>query len=101
MWDKPREITHGVYSESGYENGAWGYVSVAAALQGWKSSSGHNDVILNQNIWAPLTWKAMGVGVDLQNRYYYLWFSNLVDPLGDMPLCQGDVPIFSDGFENP
>ena len=101
MWNKPKEITHGVYPAYGFENGAWGYASVAAALQGWKSSSGHNNVILNQSIWAPYPWKAMGVGVDLQNRYYYLWFSTSVDPLGDMPLCQGDAPIFSNGFENP
>ena len=99
MWSKPREITNGVYTASGYENGAWGYRSVEAALNGWKGSPGHNAVILNEGIWSSLTWRAMGVGVDLVNRYYYLWFSTSNDPLGDMPSCSGQDSIFTDNFE--
>ena len=99
MWSKPLEITDGVYTASGYENGAWGYSSVAAVLNGWKGSPGHNAVILNEGIWSSLTWRAMGVGVDLVNRYYYLWFSTAVDPLGNMPSCSGQDAIFSDNFE--
>lgn len=99
MWSKPLEITDGVYTASGYENGAWGYSSVAAALNGWKGSPGHNAVILNEGIWSSLTWRAMGVGVDLVNRYYYLWFSTANDPLGVMPSCSGQGSIFSDDFE--
>ena len=99
MWSKPGEITGGVYNASGYENAAWGYRSVAAALNGWKNSPGHNDVILNNGIWASQTWRAMGVGVDLVNRYYYLWFSTAADPQGDMPLCGTEDTIFSGNFE--
>ncbi len=99
MWYKPIEITGGVYTALAFENAAYGFSSVAAALNGWKGSAGHNNVILNKSVWASYTWTAMGVGVDLQSRYYYLWFSNMVDPLGDMPLCQGDGAIFSDGFD--
>ena len=99
MWSKPREITNGVYTASGYENGAWGYGSVSSALNGWKGSPGHNQVILNEGIWASQTWRAMGVGVDLVNRYYYLWFSTAPDPQGDMPTCDSEDFIFSDNFE--
>jgi Cysteine-rich secretory protein family len=98
MWSKPSEITSGIYSSSGYENGAAGYLSVADALEGWKNSPGHNDVILNQGIWSGLTWRAMGVGADTVNSYYYLWFGSMTDPQAAMPLCGGDL-IFSDGFE--
>jgi hypothetical protein len=99
MWSKPNEITGGVYTAYGFENGAWGYSSVAAALDGWKSSSGHNAVILNTGVWASYPWHAMGVGVDLVSKYYYLWFSTGVDPQGDMPLCSVETPLFTDSFE--
>lgn len=99
MWSKPHEITRGVYTAAGFENAAWGYSSVTAAMNGWKNSAGHNDVILNKGIWASQTWRAMGVGVDLVNRYYYLWFSTAIDPLGEMPSCGAENSIFSAGFE--
>ena len=99
MWNKPREITNGVYTAYGFENAAWGYYSAAAALNGWKGSPGHNAVILNQGVWASYPWKAMGVGVDLSRRYYFLWFSTANDPQGAMPLCSEQSPLFSSGFE--
>jgi len=95
MWDKPREISGGSYTGNGYENAAWGYATPAAALDGWKNSSGHNDVMLNQGIWSSITWRAMGVGV--RGSYYYLWFSDMTDSSTPMSLC--DDVIFSDGFE--
>jgi len=87
MWSKPEEISGGVYTAAGFENAAWGQSSVAAALDAWKNSPGHNDVILNNGVWSEYPWLAMGVGVDLEKKYYYLWFSTMSDPLGDMPLC--------------
>jgi len=98
MWSKPSEITGGIYSGNGYENAAAGYASVAAALEGWKNSQSHNDVILNQGMWSGFTWRAMGVGADTVSKIYYLWFGASADPQGEMPLC-GDL-IFSDGFES-
>jgi hypothetical protein len=95
MWNKPREISGGSYTGNGYENAAWGYVSPAAALNGWKNSPGHNDVILNQGIWASLTWRAMGVGI--RGSYYYLWFSDTAD--NSTPLSACDDVIFKHGFE--
>lgn len=98
MWNKPSEITAGAYSRSGFEISGWGYLSVAAVLQGWQNSPGHNDVILNRDIWIPYPWKAMGVGVDLVNRYYYVWFSDAADPQGQVPRCSIETG-FNSSFE--
>jgi uncharacterized protein YkwD len=87
MWLKPGEISDGAYSSYGFENAAWGYTSVADALNGWQNSSGHNAVILNLGIWASYTWQAMGVGVDLESKRYFLWFSAGTDPAGSPEPC--------------
>lgn len=91
MWNKPEEISDGVYMRSGFELAAWGYSSVSAALVGWSNSPGHNDVMLNQDIWSSYTWRAMGVGADTGSRRYFLWFSTLTDPDGVAVPC-GVVP---------
>lgn len=98
MWSKPAEITDGVYPWSGYEISGWGYRSVTDVLNGWRNSPGHNDVILNRGIWTLYPWKAMGVGVDLTHRYYYVWFSTVQDPQGEIPLCAGSG-AFNNSFE--
>ena len=98
MWSKPSEVTGGILSGYRFENAARGYISVAGSLNGWKNRTGHNDVILNQGIWTDWTWNAMGVGTDLTHRYYFLWFSDLVDPQPEMPLCSGSL-LFRDEFE--
>ena len=59
MWDKPKEITG--YPSAGYENYHSGG-SPKDALQGWKNSTFHNDVILNKKIWSGYTWRAIGAG---------------------------------------
>lgn len=87
MWNKPDEISAGSYTASGYEIAATGYSSVAAALNGWKNSPGHNNVILNQDIWASQTWAGIGVGVDETRRWYYVWFSTQTDPQGAPASC--------------
>jgi hypothetical protein len=97
MWSKPNEISKGAFSAHGFENAAAGYRTVTGALNGWKSSQGHNDVILNQGIWGGLRWGAMGVGV-IEGAYYFLWFSQGVDQEPALPDCA--VPIFENGFEN-
>jgi len=76
MWDKPSELT--VYPGYGYENAASGVATAAGALNLWKNSSGHNDVILNQDIWTNLTWNAMGASI--YQGYAVLWFGQQVDP---------------------
>ena len=99
MWSKPSEISDDVYTGPGFENAAWGYSTVQNALNGWKNSPGHNNVILNLDAWSALEWKAMGVGTDTTHRWYFLWFSTETDPRPEMPLCNQAL-IFKDGFED-
>jgi uncharacterized protein YkwD len=81
MWNKPRELTN--YLGNGYENangGSRGYqANAVSALNGWKKSSGHNAVILNQGIWSHNHWKAVGVGI--YDNYAVLWFGEEADPV--------------------
>ncbi|HRI09071.1 MAG TPA: CAP domain-containing protein [Nannocystaceae bacterium] len=78
MWVKPQELT--VYPGFGYENAASGVGSPSQALDAWKASGPHNDVILNQGIWADHPWKAIGAG--LHEGYAVLWFGEESDPAG-------------------
>jgi len=78
MWDKPKELTS--YPGNGYENAALGAQGPAAALELWKGSPGHNDVILNQGIWKDFPWGAVGAGFD--GGYAVLWFGQEADPAG-------------------
>lgn len=87
MWDKPYELSGGAYPGAGFENAAVGYASPKAALAGWKSSDGHDRVILNKGMWKSYTWKAMGVGVDPVHKSYYLWFGLDADPARKPPTC--------------
>jgi hypothetical protein len=101
MWDKPSEITGNVYWKSGFEIAAWSsgsHISPAVALEVWQDSSPHNDVILNQGIWATNThnpWAAMGVG--MLDNYAVVWFGDLTDPAGTIAACS---EVFSDDFES-
>ena len=84
MWDKPMEIAG--YDSHGYEiayyqsNGA----VPSVALDGWKVSKGHNQVMINLDIWSKVTWQGMGVG--LYKEYAVVWFGAKSDP-GEMLLC--------------
>ncbi len=82
MWDKPRQISRGAYHGNGYEIACstGGQVTAEAALAGWKSSSPHNDVILEQDIWENAKWPAMGVG--LYRHYAVVWFGDKADAEG-------------------
>lgn len=80
MWNKPRELTS--YPGNGYEisHGAWGAaVSAETALRGWKSSPGHNAVIINEGMWSR-SWKAIGIGI--YGNYAVVWFGHEDDPAG-------------------
>jgi uncharacterized protein YkwD len=87
MWDKPRELT--TYSGDGFEIAFYSTKTyknktdqAADALANWKHSAGHNSVILNQNIWSKMKWKAMGVGVC--QGYTVVWFGMQPDPAGNI-----------------
>lgn len=87
MWNKPGEISGGSYSPFGFEIAAYGYLNVQDALDAWKNSAGHNGVILNNPPWENYTWRAMGIGVDPVNRWYFVWFADTIDPDGEAEAC--------------
>jgi hypothetical protein len=83
MWSKPGEITAdwgaNTYSGNGYEISASGASTPEQALELWKSSPGHHDVILNAAGWANFSpWPAMGCGMG--SGFAMVWFGDAVDP---------------------
>ena len=81
MWFKPRQLTN--YSGIGYEIVFYStYPSdhknfPLASLKAWKNSKGHNDIIINNDDWETLHWRAMGVGI--YKNYAVVWFGDIVD----------------------
>jgi len=69
---KPSEITD--YTGNGYEISYWNSAGVTAinALEGWKSSVGHNNVIINKASWEGITWNSIGIGI--YKNYSNVWF---------------------------
>lgn len=63
MWDKPKEIAG--YGKNGYEISYYSGAGANAAegIAGWKTSTGHNQVTINDGIWKKITWNAIGVGI--------------------------------------
>lgn len=85
MWDKPREVTKGVYDSDGYEIAYWHSASATpeAALASWQKSGTHDAVIRETGEWAGAHWRAMGVGVS--GHYAFVWFGKAADPAGSAP----------------
>lgn len=89
MWDKPRELTD--YEGDGFEIA---YSSMSsdqdyrmtpeAALDGWKKSTGHNNVIINRSTWKDIKWKAIGVG--MYKGMATVWFGMEIDQ-ATPPIC--------------
>jgi len=77
MWNKPKEIAG--YMSSGYEIAHFNSAGVTAseAIEGWKGSKSHNEVMINLGIWKQVTWRAVGVGVF--QDYAVIWFGDLPD----------------------
>ena len=59
--------------------------TAAAALAGWKSSAGHDQMILNKYAWKRMKWNAMGVGI--YGHYAVVWFGEEADPAGKVARC--------------
>jgi uncharacterized protein YkwD len=76
MWSKPKELTN--YRGNGYEISYWNSEGADAtdALYGWKESSGHNALIINQGVWHE-KWNAIGIAI--YNEYAVVWFGNILD----------------------
>ena len=76
MWKKPAELTS--YSSYGYEISAAGVGSAQSAVNLWKSSKGHDAVMVNEGVWANMPWKAAGAAI--ANGYAVIWFGSAADP---------------------
>ena len=77
MWNKPRELSK--YNSDGFEISAWiTRMSAENAIQGWKKSSGHNQVMINKGPWRKLKWNAVGVAIT--GTYAVIWFGKEKDP---------------------
>jgi Ca2+-binding RTX toxin-like protein len=95
MWYAPDRLGLS-YPQAAFEISAAGYASVQAALTGWQNSPGHNNVIMNLDIWAGFEWQAIGIGAQITDdfsliyngRAYHVWFGAAVDPDGP-PLIEG------------
>jgi hypothetical protein len=86
MWYKPREITGNTYTGIGFEIAYQGSSNPSSALNAWKGSPAHNEVILNAGPWASYDpWPTMGVGI--RNGYAVTWFGSTVDPQGVIDAC--------------
>jgi uncharacterized protein YkwD len=82
MWKKPAELTG--YKGNGYEIAFWTNNNYSdptgislEALNAWKKSTGHNEMIINKGIWEKVTWKALGVGI--YKGYVVAWFGEEED----------------------
>lgn len=91
MWDKPRELTS--YKGDGFEiaHGFANYdkyqgvdVTPETALDGWKKSKGHNQVIVNLGIWKDVEWQAIGIGI--YKDFAVVWFGREKDETGNPEL---------------
>jgi|SRR5690554_4097874 len=92
MWNKPRELTS--YDSDGYEIVMQWFneskpnenVSAEDALQTWKKSTSHNNVILNKGMWKSSEWNAVGVGI--YHGFAAIWFGTIPDSAGEPDICE-------------
>ena len=91
VWSKPSELTR--YEGFGYEIAYYNSRTVhehediaRAALDGWKTSPGHNRIIINKYAWRRMNWKAMGVGI--YKHYVVVWFGEEKDKAGRPKECR-------------
>jgi uncharacterized protein YkwD len=91
MWDKPRELTQykgdgfeiAFYSTHDYANNQ---LFVEDALEGWKKSRGHHEVMMNRGKWKTATWEAMGIGAN--DQFIVVWFGEVKDAAGSPEICR-------------
>jgi uncharacterized protein YkwD len=91
VWSKPEEISG--YDDYGYEVAYYSSWSVedhsdmaAAALEGWKGSPGHDQIIRNRYSWKRMKWRSMGVG--MFGNYVVVWFGEKTDSAGKARRCR-------------
>jgi hypothetical protein len=78
MWNKPRELTS--YPGNGYEIATFksDNLTINDALELWKNSEAHNDLIINRGVWKDVKWNAVGGAI--YGRYAVVWFGVEADP---------------------
>lgn len=78
MWSKPSELTK--YTGNGFEISIYssGGLTPKAAVDGWKSSSGHNAVMIGEGPWSELN----TMGIAINGNYSHVWFGMEDDPEG-------------------
>ena len=85
MWNKPKEFTNNKYEGNGFEisTGPTGddpqffeheNVTIKSAVNAWKKSKPHNDVIINLDIWKDTKWLKIGAAV--YGSFANAWFSD-------------------------
>ncbi|MBT8194952.1 MAG: CAP domain-containing protein [Bacteroidia bacterium] len=93
MWNKPDELTE--YTSEGYEI-AYGYgnrndylehglITAENALGGWKSSQGHNYMMINRGEWKKLEWNAIGIAI--YKDFALVWFGVEIDEAEVIGIC--------------
>lgn len=77
MWNKPREIAD--FDTDGFEIAGFGSAGLnpQQALDMWKTSAGHNAVLINEGIWKSKTWQSVGIGIG--KRFAVVWFADRAD----------------------
>lgn len=77
MWVKPAELTN--YTGYGYEIAVYGSngMDKETALELWKNSEAHHNLIINKGIWKNVDWKAIGAAI--KEDYALIWFGEEAD----------------------
>ena len=74
MHNKVREITgNSTTFKKGFEISHWssGRVFSRGAVQGWKNSKGHNEVLIGEGLWEDLKY----IGCYYDRKYAHCWFA--------------------------
>jgi hypothetical protein len=87
-WDKPRELSD--YPGTGYENtlfdaDAEDDATPASALEEWKKSKSHHELMINGGTWVDNKFNAVGAG--FLGKYAVMWIGE------DFDLAGSDVAV--------
>lgn len=72
VWSKPGELTN--YKHYGFEIAHWNPSgpTASSALNAWKKSPAHKNMIINKENWSDNEWKAIGIAI--YEEYAVVWF---------------------------
>lgn len=87
MWNKPKELTS--YTGDGFEIAVGSsdpkyeafVMTPQYAIEAWKKSIHHNNVIVNKDVWKSSKWNAIGIGI--YKGFATVWFGEEVDADGE------------------